>query len=159
MRTGIFPGTFDPVTEGHIDIVVRARKLLDRVVVAVAKGHHKSTLLSLDERMGLFRECVKDLDGVTVVGFDGLLVEFAREHQAHAIVRGIRFVSDFEYEFQLALMNRRLDPELETLFFTPSAKYSYLNSSVIKEVARLGGDVSGLVPDPVLRALKEKFRV
>ncbi len=156
-RTGIFPGTFDPVTEGHLDIIQRARKVLDRVVVAVARGHHKSTLLDLETRMGLIRDCVSGMPEVSVVGFDGLLVELAREHDATAIVRGIRFVSDFEYEFQLALMNRRLDRELETLFFMPSARFSYLNSSVIKEVVRLGGDVSGLVPDAVIRTLKERF--
>jgi len=157
MRTGIFPGTFDPVTEGHLDIVVRARKLLDRVVVAVARGYHKETLLDLEERKDLFRRCLDGVDGVEVVGFDGLLVDLAREHQALAIVRGIRFVSDFEYEFQLALMNRKLDSEIETLFFMPSARFSFLNSTVIKEVVRLGGDVSGLVPEPVIALLKEKL--
>jgi pantetheine-phosphate adenylyltransferase len=158
MRTGIFPGTFDPVTEGHIDIAKRALKVLDRVVVAVALAHHKDTLFSLDERKDLFRRSLDGVDGVEVATFDGLLVDLARQHGASAIVRGMRFVTDFEYEFQLALMNRRLDPELETLFFIPSEKYSYLNSSVIKEVVRLGGDVSQLVPPPALDALRRKLR-
>jgi pantetheine-phosphate adenylyltransferase len=158
MRTGIFPGTFDPVTKGHLDIVTRARKVLDRLVVAVAKSYHKDTLFTVEERKDLFKRSLEGLDGIEVVTFEGLLVDLAREHQAAAIVRGARFVTDFEYEFQLALMNRRLDPELETLFFIPSEKYSYLNSSVIKEVVRLGGDVYQLVPDIAVDAMKEKFK-
>jgi pantetheine-phosphate adenylyltransferase len=158
MRTGIFPGTFDPVTEGHVDIATRSLKVLDRIVVAVAHGYHKETLFTLEERKDLIRRSLAGVAGVEVVTFDGLLVDLARKHGASAIVRGMRFVTDFEYEFQLALMNRRLDSELETLFFIPSEKYSYLNSSVIKEVVRLGGDVSQLVPAPVLDALKRKLR-
>jgi len=157
MRTGIFPGTFDPVTEGHLDIVTRARKVLDRVVVAVARAYHKETLFTVEERQDLLRRSLEHVKGVEVVAFDGLLVDLAREHGAAAIVRGMRFVTDFEYEFQLALMNRRLDPELETLFFIPSERYSYLNSSVIKEVVRLGGDVTQLVPEPALEAMKKKL--
>lgn len=161
MRSGIFPGTFDPVTEGHLDIIVRSRKVLDRVVVAVARAYHKSTLFPAEERVALIRECLAertDARGVEVVSFDGLLADFARASGAEVIIRGLRFVSDFEYELQLALMNRRLDPQVETIFFMPSAEYSYLNSTVIKEVVRLGGDVSGLVPPPVQRALREKLR-
>jgi pantetheine-phosphate adenylyltransferase len=158
MRTGIFPGTFDPVTEGHLDIVVRARKVLDRLVVAVAKGYHKETLFTVEERKDLIRKSLTGIDGIEVVTFDGLLVDLARSTGASAIVRGMRFVTDFEYEFQLALMNRRLDPELETLFFIPSEAYSFLNSSVIKEVVRLGGDVSQLVPEPVVLAMRKKFQ-
>ncbi len=158
MRTGIFPGTFDPVTQGHLDILKRSRKVLDRMVVAVAAGYHKDTLFSLDERLDLWRQSVDDIEGVEIMAFEGLLADFARDHGASAIVRGLRFVSDFEYEFQLALMNRRLVPEVETLFFMPSPEYSFLNSSVIKEVARLGGDVSGLVPAAAVKALKEKLR-
>jgi pantetheine-phosphate adenylyltransferase len=158
MRTGIFPGTFDPVTAGHLDIVTRARKVLDRLVVAVAAGYHKETLFTVEERKDLIRKSLTGVDGIEVVTFDGLLVDLARTYQASAIVRGMRFVTDFEYEFQLALMNRRLDPELETLFFIPSEAYSFLNSSVIKEVVRLGGDVSQLVPEPVVQAMRKKFR-
>jgi pantetheine-phosphate adenylyltransferase len=158
MRIGIFPGTFDPVTEGHVDIISRSLKVLDRVVVAVAHAYHKETLFTAEERRGLVERAVADIPGVEVTTFDGLLIDFARGMHASAIIRGLRFISDFEYEFQLALMNRRLDPEVETLFFMPSARFSYLNSSVIKEVARLGGDVSGLVPEPVVAAMKEKFR-
>lgn len=160
MRIGIFPGTFDPVTEGHLDIVTRAHKVLDRLVVAVARSYQKDTLFTVEERQDLIRQAVAEKDrslDVQVVAFDGLLVDLAKEHGASAIVRGMRFVTDFEYEFQLALMNRRLDPGLETLFFIPSEKYSYLNSSVIKEVVRLGGDVSQLVPRSALDAMKKKF--
>ena len=159
MRTGIFPGTFDPVTKGHLDIVIRARKVLDRLVVAVASSYHKETLFTVEERKDLFRRSLDGMEGIEVVTFDGLLVNLAHDHQAAAIVRGARFVTDFEYEFQLALMNRRLDSELETLFFIPSEKYSYLNSSVIKEVVRLGGDVAQLVPDIAVQAMKEKFQI
>ncbi len=159
MRTGIFPGTFDPVTKGHLDIVIRARKIFDRLVVAVARSHHKETLFTVEERKDLFRRSLDGLDEIEVVTFDGLLVNLAREYQASAIVRGMRFVTDFEYEFQLALMNRRLDSEIETLFFIPSEKYSYLNSSVIKEVVRLGGDVAQLVPDIAVEAMKKKFQI
>jgi pantetheine-phosphate adenylyltransferase len=158
MRTGIFPGTFDPVTEGHLDILTRALKVLDRVVMGVAQAYHKETLFTLEERKDLIRRSLDGVDGVEVATFDGLLVDLARQHQATVIVRGMRFVTDFEYEFQLALMNRRLDPGIESLFFIPSEKYSYLNSSVIKEVVRLGGDVSQLVPPSVLDALKRKLR-
>lgn len=157
MRKGVFPGTFDPVTAGHIDIIQRSRKVLDRVVVAVARAYHKDTLFDMDERIRLIKESLPEQTGVEVIGFDGLLVDLAREVGAGAFIRGLRFVSDFEYEFQLALMNRRLDPEVETLFFMPSAKYSYLNSSIIKEVARLGGEIEGLVPEPVIAAIREKF--
>ncbi|HET9232935.1 MAG TPA: pantetheine-phosphate adenylyltransferase [Candidatus Eisenbacteria bacterium] len=158
MRTGIFPGTFDPVTEGHLDIVRRATKVLDRLVVAVAEAYHKDTVFDASERKELVRRSLAGTPGVDVVTFDGLLVDLARREGASVIVRGMRFVTDFEYELQLALMNRRLDEELETLFFIPSEKYSYLNSSVIKEVVRLGGDVSQLVPEPALAALKRKLR-
>jgi len=158
MRIGIFPGTFDPVTAGHLDIIERARKVLDRVVVGVAESYHKDTLFTAEERRELVARSVADMDGVEVVIFEGLLVEVARRHGARALVRGMRFVTDFEYELQLALMNRRLDPELETLFFIPSEQYSTLTSSVIKEVYRLGGDITGLVPPAAIEALEEKFR-
>jgi len=157
MRTGIFPGSFDPVTLGHVDIIRRSLKVLDRVVVAVAEGHHKDPLFTVAERVDLLRGSLAEVDRVEVVSFGGLLVNLVRQQQARVIVRGLRFISDFEYEFQLALMNRRLDPEIETLFFMPSAKYSYLNSSVIKEVVRLGGDVTGLVPDEVQQVMKRKL--
>ena len=157
MRRGIFPGTFDPVTEGHLDILRRSLKVLDEVTVAVARAYHKEPLFTLEERQDFLRAAVEGIPGARIEVMDGLLVNFARERGAAAIVRGLRFVSDFEYELQLALMNYRLAPQVETLFFMPSAEYSYLNSSVIKEVARLGGDVSGLVPAPVLEALRNKY--
>ena len=158
MRIGIFPGTFDPVTAGHLDIIARARKVLDRVVVGVAESYQKDTLFTAEERKDIVQRSVAGMEGVEVVTFEGLLVDVARQHGARAIVRGMRFVTDFEYELQLALMNRRLDEDVETLFFIPSEQFSTLTSSVIKEVHRLGGDVTGLVPPPALEALQEKHR-
>ena len=138
--------------------MTRARKVLDRVVVGVAESYHKETLFTAQERRDLIEQSISGVDGVEVVIFEGLLVDLARKFEAQAIVRGMRFVTDFEYEFQLALMNRRLDSDLETLFFIPSEKYSYLTSSLIKEVARLGGDVTGLVPSSANGALKETLK-
>lgn len=158
MRIGVFPGTFDPVTEGHLDIIRRSQKVLDRVVVAVAAAYHKNTLFDLEERKAMLQSSLSETEGVEVVSFDGLLIDFAKQHKASAIIRGLRFISDFEYEFQLALMNRRMNRDIETLFFMPSARFSYLNSSVIKEVVRLGGDVNGLVPDAVIQAMKDRFK-
>jgi pantetheine-phosphate adenylyltransferase len=157
VRTAFYPGTFDPVTNGHLDLIERALRLFDRVIVAVGTGRDKEPMFTIDERLALVRESVRDLDGVRVISFDGLLVDAVRESGAVAVVRGLREISDFEYEFQMALMNRRLAAEIETVFLMPNERYTYLNSTIVKEVARLGGDLSGLVPEGVLSELAKRF--
>ena len=157
MRTALYPGTFDPVTLGHADLVIRGRRLFDRIVVAVADSRTKGPMFTVEERVALFREALAGVDGVEVVEFDTLTVHFARERGACAIIRGLRAVSDFDYEFQLAWMNRKLDSELETVFLCPNEKYSYLNSSLVKEIGRLGGDYAEFVPPGVAKALRAKF--
>ncbi len=153
----IYPGTFDPITNGHIDLVKRAVKLFDEVVIAVAIGHHKQPTFNFDERIHLVNTCFSDCPSVSAVGFEGLLVDFIREQQATAVLRGLRTMSDFEYEFQLANMNRALDDNFETVFLTPSEAYSYLSSTMVREIAKLGGDVSKFVPTCVEQAFKEKI--
>ncbi len=153
MRHCIYPGTFDPITFGHLDVLGRAARLFDRVTVAVAANPGKGPLFSQDERIGLVREVASHLPNVAVVGFDGLLVEFARAQQAIAVIRGIRALSDFEFEFNMALMNRHLEPDLETIFVMPHETYSYTSSNLVKQVAKLGGDVSHFVPPAVRAAL------
>jgi pantetheine-phosphate adenylyltransferase len=155
-RTAVFPGSFDPLTNGHVDIIVRATRLFDRVVVAVAMNAEKTPLFSIDERVGLIREVFRDHLSVQVDTFNGLLVEYARQQGASALIRGLRAVSDFEYEFQMALMNRRLNHDLETVFLMPDEKYTYTSSRLIKEVFMLGGEVSGLVPPEVEERLRNK---
>ena len=157
MRTAVYPGTFDPITNGHQDLVKRAARLFDKVVVAVARQTSKDTAFGLSDRVGLAREVLADLDNVEVVSFDGLLMEFARSQDAAVVLRGLRAVSDFEYEFQLAGMNRRLAPEIETLFLTPAERYTFISSSLVREIACLGGDVSEFVHPQVLRALQDKY--
>ncbi len=150
----VYPGSFDPITLGHLDIIRRAHRLFDRLVVAVANPLRKSPLIPLDHRVALIQEVVQPFPNVTVEKLEGLLVDFARAHRAVAIVRGLRAVSDFEYEFKMAWMNRRLCPEVETLFLIPSEAYAFLSSSLVKEIAFLGGDFESLVPPPVARALR-----
>jgi pantetheine-phosphate adenylyltransferase len=157
MRIAICPGSFDPLTNGHLDVIQRATKLFDRVVVAVAHHEAKQPLFSLSERIAMTTEAVRHLPGVTVNSFDCLLVEFAERMQAQAIIRGLRAVSDFEFEFQLALMNRNLNERVETIFMMPKDTYTYLSSRMIKEIARLGGDVGPFVPPNIKRALDEKL--
>ncbi len=157
MRTVVYPGTFDPITNGHIDLVERACRLFDHVVVAVAASSRKNPLFSLDERVALARTTLSHLPNVDVCGFDILLVEFVRQQQAQAVMRGLRAVSDFEYEFQLANMNRALAPTMETIFLTPAEHLSYISSSIVREIALLGGDVSQFVTPPVETALRQKF--
>jgi pantetheine-phosphate adenylyltransferase len=154
--TALCPGTYDPVTHGHLDIVRRAAGRFDRVVMAVIENPAKEPLFPVAERVEMLREAVADLDNVEVASFTGLLVDYARSRGAGVIVKGLRAVSDFDYELQMAQMNRHL-AEVETFFVPTSAKWSYLSSSLVKEVARFGGDVSGLVPEHVLRRLKEKM--
>ena len=150
-RTALFPGTFDPFTNGHLDLAERAARMFPRVVLAVALSPKKGTLFPLEERVELVRAATSGLDNVEVIGFDGLVVDCARRIGAQVMCRGIRAVSDFEFEFQMALMNRRLSPDLEVVFLMPSARYTFLNATLVKEIARLGGDIAGLLP-PVVEA-------
>ncbi|MBP9721705.1 MAG: pantetheine-phosphate adenylyltransferase [Gammaproteobacteria bacterium] len=151
--TVIFPGTFDPVTLGHQDLVDRAAKLFDRVVVAVADNINKKTILSLEERVRLCQEVFQNKDNVTVQGFTGLLVNFVKKNDCHTIIRGLRVISDFEYEFQLANMNRRLKPDFETVFLTPAEHYSFISSTMVREISALGGDISSFVAPCVATTL------
>jgi pantetheine-phosphate adenylyltransferase len=153
-RIAIYPGTFDPMTMGHVDLVNRAAPLFDRLVVGIAHNPAKGPSFGLEERIEMAREALADLPNVEVLGFDTLLAHFVRRIGASVILRGLRAVSDFEYEFQLASMNRHLIPEAETMFLTPAEQFSFISSSLVREVARLGGDVSGFVPPPVLRRLR-----
>jgi pantetheine-phosphate adenylyltransferase len=153
----LYPGSFDPITNGHLDIIARAARLFGHVTVAVARNDSKSALFSAEERVELIRQSVHSIPHVDVVSFNGLLVDFAASLQSHVIVRGLRAVSDFEYEFQMALMNRRLAQGVETIFLMPKEDYSYISSRIVKEVARLGGDVSGVVTPPVAAALRQKI--
>lgn len=154
----IYPGTFDPITNGHSDLVERSARLFDRVIVALAANPKKAPVFSLDERITLARTVLGEFGNVEICGFDGLLVDFAHEMGANIIIRGLRAVSDFEYEFQLAGMNRKLAPDIETLFLTPAEQYSYLSSSLVREVASLGGDVSPFVHEKIVAELTRKLR-
>lgn len=158
MSTIIYPGTFDPITHGHTDLVERASKLFDRVIVSIAQSEKKNPLFSLEERSELARTALSHLSNVEVKGFDYLMVHYALDQKADAVLRGLRAVSDFEYEFQLANMNRALSPTTETLFLTPAEKYSYISSSLVREIASLNGDITPFVHPAVASALQEKFR-
>jgi pantetheine-phosphate adenylyltransferase len=160
MKIAIYPGTFDPITNGHLDIIKRAAKLFDTVIVTVAINSSKSPLFTADERLAMIRSAIKELKlrNVSAEGFDGLLVNFAKKKKASALIRGLRAVSDFEYEFQMALMNRKLASEINTVFLMPHEKYTYLNSSITREVAKLHGDIRDLVPNVVRTALLQKFK-
>ena len=157
MRHCIYPGTFDPITYGHLDVLGRAAKLFDRVTIAIAKNPGKNPAFSPDERVALVKANVYKYPHVSVVIFDGLLVELAMKEKADAIIRGLRALSDFEFEFNMALMNRHLEPHIETLFVMPNEQFSYTSSSLVKQVARFGGDVSNFVPPDVAAALKKAF--
>lgn len=153
----LYPGTFDPLTLGHIDIIKRARRIFDILVVAVASNREKKPLFTMKERISLIKSSLDDLDGIEVTSFDGLTAEFAKSIGASAIVRGIRAVSDFEFEFQMALTNRKLQPDVETVFLTPDEKHSYISSSLVKDIARRGGDVTCFVPAIVKKKLFHKY--
>jgi pantetheine-phosphate adenylyltransferase len=157
MRIAVYPGTFDPVTYGHLDLVERGRQHVDRLVLAILRNEDKQPMFSVEERMEFLREAVGSWDNVVIDAFDGLLVDYAKRTGATLILRGLRAVSDFEYELQMAMMNRRLAPDLETAFLMPNEAWSYVSSRLVREVARLGGDVSGLVPPNVAAALAERL--
>ncbi len=159
MRTVIYPGSFDPLTNGHLDVVQRATKLFDRVIVAVAQNDSKNPLFPLSERLDMVARCVGHLPNAEADTFEGLLVHYAERRSAQAIIRGLRAVSDFEFEFQLALMNRKLNERVETIFMMPKDTYTFLSSRIVKEIARLGGDVSAFVPPLVREALIVRLAV
>jgi pantetheine-phosphate adenylyltransferase len=156
MKIAVYPGTFDPITNGHLDIVQRASRIFDRIILAIAENPRKHPLFSLDERKRLAEEAVTGIANVNVETFGGLLVHYAKNRNATAILRGLRAVSDFDYEFQMALLNRKLAPDLETVYLMPSEEYSYINSSIVKEVAHLGGRLDCFIPKPVADALRDK---
>jgi len=154
MKIAIYPGSFDPVTNGHVDIIKRAAKIADKIIVAVIGNPEKKAKFPLKQRVEMLKSSLTQYKNVVVESFDGLLVDFARKNEVNIIVRGLRAVSDFDYEFQMALTNRKMAPEIETLFFMTDYKYSYLSSSFVKQIAHLGGDISELVPAPVAKKLK-----
>ena len=154
----VYPGSFDPVTNGHIDLIQRSAALFDEVVVAILRNTDKIPLFSVEERVDMLELAVRDLENVTVTSFSGLLVDFVAEIEASVIIRGIRAISDYEYELQMALMNRRLSNTIETVFMLPSEAYSYLSSKLVKEISQLGGSINGLVPDDVEKRLSNKFQ-
>jgi pantetheine-phosphate adenylyltransferase len=157
MRTAIYPGSFDPFTHGHLDVVQRAARLFDRVIVAVAVNAGKNPLFAADERRAMVKESIRQIPNADADAFDGLLVDYVRQHSAQAVLRGLRAISDFEFEFQMALMNRKLNEEFETIFMMPKDTYTFLSSRIIKEIARLGGDVSQFVSPHVQAALQNRL--
>jgi pantetheine-phosphate adenylyltransferase len=158
MKIGVYPGTFDPITNGHIDIIRRSLQIFDKVIVAVAPNPKKKPIFDIQERLEMIQEATRDIPNVQIEIFEGLLADYMKRKGAHAIIRGLRAISDFEHEFMMALMNRKLDSEAETVFLMPSEEYSYLTSSAIKEVASYGGVVKDLVPPIVARRLQEHFK-
>jgi pantetheine-phosphate adenylyltransferase len=158
MKTIVYPGTFDPITNGHIDLIERASKLFDKIIVSIASSKKKSPLFTIEERISLATECLSHLPNVEIKGFDYLLVNFVKDCNGDAVMRGLRAVSDFEYEFQLANMNRDLSPDVESIFLTPAEKFSYISSSLVREISSLQGDVTKFVPANVADALVKKFQ-
>jgi pantetheine-phosphate adenylyltransferase len=156
-RTAVYPGTFDPVTNGHVDLTERSLRMFDKVIVAIAANPKKQPLFDLEERIAMFKKATVGFRNLVIQGFDGLLVDYVREHKAVAIIRGLRAVSDFEYEMQMALMNRRLDSDIETVFMMPNEEYSFITSTIVKEAASYGGDVSSLVPNGVVGKLRKRM--
>ncbi|MFU0801301.1 MAG: pantetheine-phosphate adenylyltransferase [Xylanivirga thermophila] len=158
MITAIYPGSFDPVTNGHLDIIKRSAKTFDKVIVAIAQNPNKTPMFTIEERMDFLKRVINGLPNVEVDHFDGLLVDYVKEKDAHVIIKGLRAISDFEYEFQMALMNRKLDSDIETLFMMTSYKYSFLSSSMMKEVGKLGGCIAELVPDAILPDVLKRLK-
>ena len=158
MVRAIYPGSFDPVTNGHLDVLTRAAKLFDEVLICVAHNDSKTALFTMPQRVELLKQACAHLSNVRVTSFQGLLVDFARSQNVHAIIRGLRAISDFELEFQMALMNRKLEPKIETLFLTPSEEYTYLSSRMVKEICRLGGNIEPFVPQCVTNALNTALK-
>jgi pantetheine-phosphate adenylyltransferase len=156
-KVAIYPGSFDPVTNGHIDIIERGLKLFDKVIVSILYNPNKEYLFSLEERLEMLRDCTKNYKNIEIDSFDGLLVDYAASRKAHAILRGLRALSDFEYEFQMALMNRRLNRDVQTVFLMTGLRWIYTSSSIIKEAVQFGGNIEGMVPPLVKKKLKEKF--
>ena len=159
MKVAIYPGSFDPVTNGHLDIITRGSKIFDKVIIGVLVNIDKKGLFEIDERVELIKRVTRHLDNVEVVSFNGLLVELSKKYDSKVILKGLRAVSDFEYEFQMALMNSQLDSNIETLFMTTSATYSYLSSSSVKQVAKFGGDITGLVPEEIKNDIIERINM
>ena len=157
MLKAIYPGSFDPVTRGHYDIICRSCKIVDKLIVGVLNNKAKMPLFSVEERVKMLKEVTKDLGNVKVVPFDALLVEFARQQKARLVIRGLRAITDFEYEIQMSQTNHKLEPEVETMFLTTNLKYSYLSSTIVREVAAFGGDISQFVPETVAKSIKEKM--
>lgn len=157
MSRAIYPGTFDPITNGHTDLIVRATRIFDRIVVAIAANPDKNPLFTVDERIAMVKQICEGMNNVEVVGFDGLLINFAEEQNAHVVLRGLRAVSDFEFEFQLASANRRLNAEIETVFLTPSENHTFTAASLVKEIAAFGGDVSSFLDPRINRILSDKL--
>jgi len=153
----IYPGTFDPITNGHLDLIERGLRIFDHIIVAVAEGSYKKTLFTVPERLEMMREALANKPNVTVDSFPGLLVEYVKSQKGAVVLRGLRAITDFEYEFQMAMMNRRLDPEIETVFLMTGLRWVFLSSSILKEAAMHGGDIEGMVPELVYKKLKEKF--
>lgn len=158
MKRAVYPGSFDPITKGHLDIIKRSAKVFDEIIVVVLINPEKSGLFTMKERIELIKKSVKEIDNVRVEGFDGLLINFMREKEAKVIIKGLRALSDFEYEFQMALMNNKLDSSIETVFMMTNAKYSYLSSSSVKQVAKFGGCIKGLVPQEIEEDVLNKFK-
>jgi pantetheine-phosphate adenylyltransferase len=157
-QKAIYPGSFDPVTYGHIDLIRRAQEIFPELIVAVAHNPHKKPLFSVKERARMLKEASREFKGIVVDDFDGLVIDYARKKKAHVLIRGLRMISDFEYEFQMALTNRKLAPDIETIFLMPQESYSYISSKLLKEAASLGADLSSFVPDYVEQALKKKLK-
>lgn len=158
MTRGIYPGTFDPITYGHLDVIKRASKVVDELIIGVLNNYSKDTLFTRDERVGLICEMVKDEPAITVKAYDGLLIDFARQEKANFVIRGIRAITDFEYELQMSQTNRILCPDIDTLFFTTSLEYAYLSSSTVREVALFDGDISRFVPEFIEKRVHEKMQ-